>query len=82
MDGLPSLSSSAAEISTIASTPQYGLRGDRSGEADHPEPVMEGVRDGRAAWLTDLPKPTNGGVSVSLSENLVLFLCYYRKFTR
>ena len=43
-DRLPPLSSSTSEISTTSSTPrehaQYGLRGDRVGEAEDPGPMM------------------------------------------
>ena len=53
------------EISTTASTPRelalFGLRGARIGRPSWPE--MEGVRDGRAAWLADLPKSTIVGGS-------------------
>ena len=44
LQGLPPLSSSTSEASTIASTPRHharcGLRGDRVGEAAHPGPTF------------------------------------------
>ena len=43
LDRLPPLSPSTSEISTISLTPrehaQFGLRGDRVGEAEHPGPM-------------------------------------------
>ena len=75
LDGLLPLSSTTSETPATASTPreraQHGLRGDRIGEADHPGPMMESVRNGRAGWLTDLPKSICMGGS-TLAEDCFL----------